>query len=140
MTHVFKIQVSVNEFAQGLCILKCPDLLNIQINLALSNMFADKNGQINLERFVWAVAKPILQKLLSPISVEICAAFVEFLCLSSNDRIDRKTMTRVEASNVLRKIMKRGCMNDIHIRCSYFFAYLAFSPERLSLYLINYQV
>ena len=108
----------MHEFAQGLCILNCPDLLNIQTNLALSNLFADKNGQIVLEHFVWAVAKPIFQKLLSPISVELCAAFEQYVSLPSNGRIGRMSINREEASNVLSKVMKQGCMNDLHVRYS----------------------
>ncbi len=56
----------------------------MQTNLALSNLFADKDGRIMLEQFVWAVAKPIFQKLLSPISVELYGAFAEYLSEPAN--------------------------------------------------------
>ena len=107
----------MHEFAQGLCILNCPDLLNIQTNLALSNIFADKNVQIALEHFVWAVAKPIFQKLISPIYVELFAAFEQYLSLPLNGRMGRMSINREEASNVLGKVMKQRCMNDLHVRC-----------------------
>jgi hypothetical protein len=118
MSLLFAFQVSAHEFAQGLCILNCPDLLNMQTNLALSNLFADKDGQIVLEQFVWAVAKPMFQKLLSPISVKLYEAFVEFLSLPLNGRKDRMSISRNEASTLMSKVMKQGYMNDLHIRCS----------------------
>ncbi len=111
----------MNEFAQGLSTLKCQELLNMQINLALSHLFADVNGQIVLEQFVWAVAKPMLQKLLAPLAVELCAVFVKCLCLPSDGRINRMSINRTEAFNVLGEIMKRGGMNEIHIRFSAIF-------------------
>ena len=89
----------------------------MQTNLELSTLFIDKDGQIALEQFVWAVAKPTFQKLLSPISVEVYAAFEELLSLPLNGRKGRTSVSREEASNVLSKVMKRGCMNDLHIRC-----------------------
>ena len=113
----FLFQVSAHEFAQGLCSLNCPDLLNMQTNLILSNLFINKDGQIALEQFIWAVSKPIFQKLLSPISVELYAAFQNFLSLPFNGRKGRTSVSREEASSVLSKVMKQGCMNDLHIRC-----------------------
>jgi hypothetical protein len=114
---MFPFQVSAHEFAQGLCILNCTDLLNMQTNLALSNLFADKDGRIVLEQFVWAVAKPIFQKLLSPISVQLYAAFEEVLSESLNVKQGRTSISREEASNILSQVMKEGCMNDLQIRC-----------------------
>uniref|UniRef100_A0A7S0M3T5 EF-hand domain-containing protein n=1 Tax=Cryptomonas curvata TaxID=233186 RepID=A0A7S0M3T5_9CRYP len=111
----FDCKVSAHEFAQGLCSLNCPDLLNMETNLVLSTLFIDKDGQIALEQFVWAVAKPTFQKLLSPISVELNAAFEEFMSLPLNCSKGRASASREEASKVLSKVMKQGCTNDLHI-------------------------
>jgi hypothetical protein len=93
-------------------------LANAQTNHALSKLFADKDGQIVLEQFVWAVAKPKLKKLISPIAAGLCVACKESLSLPSNGKPEKISMTlnREDASSILGKIMKQGHMNDIHIR------------------------